>query len=127
MPWLSILMALLAYFTQSRNSPEDRRRAALVAAGAGLGTYYVSHNTDWGQENLGQFDGVVASDPASEQIAKEYNRDLTRNPTNSGWAWLKGWGGAAVGAVGGAAAASSLPSWVLPVGLGVGLILLLNH
>lgn len=58
MPWLSIIMALLAFFT-TKKSGASSTTAALAAGLAGAGTYYVTHETDWGKANLGSLDGVV--------------------------------------------------------------------
>lgn len=60
MPWLSIIMALIAFLTARKGDSKNNTRAAVAGVAAGLGTYYVTHETDWGKENLGQFDGVVS-------------------------------------------------------------------
>lgn len=59
MPWLSILMALLSFLGTLKKDKSNVGQAALVGAAAGLGTYYVSHETEWGRSNLGSLDGVV--------------------------------------------------------------------
>lgn len=58
MPWLTILMAVLSFFFTKKNTGSTSK-AALAAALVGGGTYAVTHNTDWGRANLGQFDGVA--------------------------------------------------------------------
>lgn len=60
MPWLTILMSLLSFFVSKRNGASNTQ-ALLTAGLAGAGTYYVTHETDWGKTNLGAFDGVIAS------------------------------------------------------------------
>jgi hypothetical protein len=57
MPWLTIIMALISYFSQKKSGASNTK-ALLTAGLVGAGTYYVTHETDWGQANLGQFDGV---------------------------------------------------------------------
>lgn len=61
MPWLSILMALISFFT-AKKSGASNGTAAAIAGVAGLGTYAVTHYTDWGVENLGALDGVAPQD-----------------------------------------------------------------
>lgn len=58
MPWLSIILAVLSFLTTKKATGST---AAAVAAGAlaGVGTYYVTHETDWGRTNLGSLDGVT--------------------------------------------------------------------
>lgn len=60
MPWFSIIMALLSFFT-AKKSGASGTKALLAGAAVGLGSYYVTHETDWGRANLGSLDGVVAS------------------------------------------------------------------
>lgn len=61
MPWLSIIMALVSFFLAGGSKPENRARAAAIGLAAGAATYGITHYTDWGQENLGNLDGVVVS------------------------------------------------------------------
>lgn len=57
MPWLSIILALLAFFISKRNGASNTK-ALLTAGLTGAGSYYVTHETDWGAANLGALDGV---------------------------------------------------------------------
>lgn len=59
MPWLSIIMAIITMVASLLAKPKNKAQAVALGAMAGLGTYYVSHNTEWGQEMLGSLDGVV--------------------------------------------------------------------
>lgn len=68
MPWLSIFMALLAWLSSDKSTPEARTKALLGAAVVGGGTYAVTHATDWGQANLGALDGVAAAGPATKVV-----------------------------------------------------------
>lgn len=60
MPWLSILLALISYFSSSRSTPSQKKQALLTAGLVGAGTYAVSNYTTWGQANLGSLNGYVA-------------------------------------------------------------------
>jgi len=59
-------MGLLSFFLTRKGNSKNNVKAALVGAGAGLGTYYVTHETEWGQQNLGFLDGVT---PPPEQLS----------------------------------------------------------
>jgi len=62
MPWLSIIMAILSFLGSLKKDKSNVGRAALTGAAVGLGTYYVTHETEWGRENLGALDGVVTGE-----------------------------------------------------------------
>lgn len=66
MPWLSIIMAIISFLATLKKDKSNVGRAALVGAAAGLGTYYVTHETEWGRTNLGSLDGVVTVEPGSD-------------------------------------------------------------
>lgn len=60
MPWLTIILALLSFFAAKKSGASTG--GALLAGGlAGAGTYWVTHETEWGQANLGALDGVAAT------------------------------------------------------------------
>lgn len=83
MPWLSILMALFSFFAARKGKSSNNARAAIAATAAGLGTYYVTHDTDWGKENLGQFDGVDALKATTQITATDADGNATVNGTTS--------------------------------------------
>lgn len=60
MPWFSIIMALIS-FLLTKKKTGDTTKALAAGALVGLGSYYVSHETDWGRANLGSLDGVAPS------------------------------------------------------------------
>lgn len=62
MPWVSIIMALISFFL-TKNKTGSTSKALAAGAIAGIGTYYVTHETDWGKANLGDLDGVATSVP----------------------------------------------------------------
>lgn len=45
---IAIIMALVSFFGSKKAGASDGQAAA-IAAGAGLGTYYVANNTEWGK------------------------------------------------------------------------------
>lgn len=115
MPWLSIIMALLTFFTSKRNGASSTK-AALMAGLVGAGTYYVTHETDWGKANLGQFDGVPK--PSTVPLLKPDGSpvlDADGQPVNSPSSGstsgfsdvLKSWGATGTAAVLGAGAAAT--------------------
>lgn len=122
MPWLSILMAIISFVT-AKKSGASNGTAAAIAGVAGLGTYYVSHNTDWGVENLGSLDGVTSvpsTTPTGGNTAVVTPSGtivpaVTSAATGAG-SLLSGAVTAytpyLVGAAAGAAVSSSIPDWL---------------
>lgn len=138
MPWLTILMMLISYFLQSRGSPEERRKAVLGALAAGAVTYTVTHDTEWGRDNLGMYDGVMQTTDEGLKLATAAQQQAVTsgvpidNDTppkgTSAWDVLKSWGAAGVATVvGTAAVASGGLSSILPLALlGLGAYLILK-
>lgn len=115
MPWLSIIMALLSFFTAKRGGASNTK-AALAAGLVGAGTYYVTHETDWGKANLGQFDGVITPgdvpvlDSNGQPVTDSQGNTLTTGGNAGGTSIgdvLKGWGATGTAAVIGAGAAAT--------------------
>lgn len=52
---ISIIIALIGFFV-SKKSGASTTEAALIGAGAGLGTYYVGTQTEWGQDLVASID-----------------------------------------------------------------------
>lgn len=132
MPWLSIAMALLTYLLLPTGSATQRRNALLGALAVGGATFATTHYTDWGQENLGQFDGVIPETvgppaPGTGYIAPPGQQG---GSLPSGWAglWstLQSWGAAGTAAVlgTGIVATSGQAKWLLYGGLALGAYLL---
>lgn len=137
MPWLSIIMALVSFFLAGGSKPENRAKAAAIGLGVGAATYGVTHYTDWGKENLGNLDGVVAeggSETTSPTVTKPNGTTVSvgaGNPASSGstgiWSAL---GGAvsspvaagATGLLAGSLLSGSTLMWIA-VGIGAFLIL----
>lgn len=140
MPWLSIIMAVLTFFLSGGMKKEKRGTAALAAIGVGAGTYYVTHNTDWGQENLGQWDGVdvTVNEDGSSTIGTGPKNPDVKVPAggasgDSGasgfWNTIGGWLRSPAGQVTtGAAGASALgmPKWLVWGGIGLAAYLILK-
>lgn len=130
MPWLTLLVMLLSYFAQRANGA-SASKAALTAGLAGAGTYYLTHETDWGRANLGSFDGVgTATGP--NVVDKNGNTILDPNGSplktivNGTTDVLKSWGAvgtagvvATTGAVAGGVFSSANLKWLLLGGLGL--------
>lgn len=147
MPWLSIVMAIVTFFLAGGSEKENRGRALVAAGLAGAATYYVSHETEWGRRNLGEFDGVTIdapddtdSSPVVNDAGKPVNgadgtpirvpiRPNGKEPQSGFWSTLTSWGAAgtaAVVGVGGAVASGGRPNWLLLGGLAVAAILILK-
>lgn len=137
-PWLSILMALLTFFG-SKKSGASNTQAAIAAGLVGAGTYYVSHETDWGKSNLGSLDGVASATAGAATVKNADGTDkigpngvaLTTPVSSSGVGSsvadvLKSWGGAGTATVlgAGAVATSSNLQKYIPWVLGAGLLFL---
>lgn len=80
MPWLSIIMALISFIATKKASGGNTARAVAAGAIAGLGTYYVTHETEWGQSNLGQFDGVVQTPTTNVGTINEVPKNADGTP-----------------------------------------------
>lgn len=139
MPWLTIVMAVVTFLLSGGMKKENRGRAALAASGVAAGTYYVTHETQWGQENLGQWDGVeiTTNEDGSQTVAAGPKDPGTKIPggatANSGsggfWNTLGGWlkspaGQVTTGAAG--ATALGLSNWLIWGGVGLAAYLLLK-
>lgn len=154
MPWFSIIMALIS-FLLTKKKTGDTTKALAAGALVGLGSYYVSHNTDWGRANLGSLDGVPQSialrDKSGNPILKDGQQvyvpagstvltnpngtvklDASGTPNIVGATAdvLKSWGGTGTAAVIGTttlATSSSSLSKYLPWVLAGGALLLLTR
>lgn len=146
MPWLSIIMAIIGLLTSLMKNPEKKGQAVAAAALAGLGTYYVTHETEWGQDTLGALDGVVKLpdtpapvDGGSSTITlpdgsttgtTHTSVPSTINGQTSGiWDVLTNWGPTGTAAVIGTTAVATSSSWqkYLPWILIGGAVLLLTR
>lgn len=149
----AIIVALISYFSAKKSGASDGQ-AALVAAGAGAGTYYVATQTEWGKgviDNIESWVGLKDEDgnvltngdgtavkapegakPMIDEETGEVMRDENGNVlwklVDSAGNVLESWGGTGTAAVigAGAVATSDYSDWLLPIGLGVGALLLLR-
>lgn len=141
MPYLSIIIAIISFLTAKKNGASDASALA-VGALAGGASYYVTHETEWGTANLGQFDGVVSPVGAAttKKVIDANGVETTvvvpvptNQATNDGqsglWSTLKAWGptGTAGVIATGAAVASGDFSKYLPIALAIGAVLLLSR
>lgn len=145
MPWLTIIMAVLAFFLSGGSKKENRGKAALAALAVGAGTYYVTHETEWGTENLGALDGVTVdvNENGTTTVGSGPTRPTTTVPNGSSagsvgpgssgsngfWSSLGGWLTSPAGQVTtGTAAATALgaPRWLIWGGAALAVYLLLK-
>lgn len=118
--WLSLFIALLTYLLAPKNTSAERSRALLAAAGAGAITYGVQNYTDWGKENLAPLDTKIGNLIAPPKDQTVTGATVATPVAGSGW-WdkLKDWAVPAVGALGAASVATSIPTWAWLVGAGL--------
>lgn len=57
--WASLIVALISFFLSKKSGKSDAQSAA-VAAAAGIGTYYVASETDWGKSSIGSLNDSIA-------------------------------------------------------------------
>lgn len=144
MSWLSIIAAIVTFLISGGLKKGKTATAAAAALGVGAGTYYLTHNTDWGRENLGYLDGVEVK-PNPDGTGATASNDDPKNPSvlpigqpaggsgssgaNGLWNTLGSWLTSPAGQVTtGAAAGKALgvPNWMLWGGIGLGAYLILR-
>lgn len=136
--WLTLIVMVLSYLMQPRDTKEERKKALVNSAVLGAGTYAVTEYTDWGQENLKPLDDSIgnffsptekgakvagSSEQASGVLGQTAAGAAVKTSTN-GWDVMKEWGPTeilATGAVAGAATGGIKP-WMLGAAA-VGLVL----
>lgn len=141
LPWFSIIIALLTFFGSKKNGASNTK-ALLTAGLAGAGSYYVTHETEWGRANLGALDGVVPTGAVPLEGAGGAVVDANGNPVRVGvnptgetsvagevGGVLKSWGGTGTAAVIGTTAAAtsgffSSPAFKWILGGGIALLIL---
>lgn len=113
MAWLTIIMTLLSFFA-SKKSGASNTKAALTAGLVGAGTYFVTHETDWGRTNLGSLDGVDVSGPGTAVVTPGGNDaggtptgTTTQQPSTGILDLLRSWGATGTAAVIGTGAAAT--------------------
>lgn len=143
MPWVSIIMALLAFFVSGGKKKEDRAKALVAAGAVGLGTYYATHETDWLPRSITELDGVVQPITTPLILAEGTGEPVTvagsqvrptvtvlpSGATSSSGVWdtLKSWGAAGTATVVGVGTgAISGNNILLFGGLALAVILLLK-
>lgn len=146
MPWISIIMFVISYFTSKATGMSDGK-AALVGAAAGLGTYYLADPAN-ADNVLGVTygkDGAAAAQTAAAGVSKTVPGATTENAPNRGIISTVGgvattaiqeasktaqsWGPlGTLGVVTGTAALTSESSgwekWLLPIGIVTAIVLL---
>lgn len=130
----AVIIALISYFT-SKKAGASSAQAGAIAAGAGLGSYYVATQTDWGKSFFSDADakmvplmnegqpvldskGNKVMVPEGSTVSKNGNNLTVTSPSGSVWTSaldaaggvLKSWGGTGTAAVIGAGALASSSS-----------------
>lgn len=142
MPWLSIFMAIVTFFLSGGAEKKNRNKALLAAGLVGAGTYYASHETDWGTRTLGEFDGVVQSPTDGSPVVNENGDPVSvagaqvtvpvkptgGSSTTGFWETLQAWGAAGTATVvgTGAAVATGNTKWLLWAAAAVVAIMILK-
>lgn len=149
---ISIILALISYFGAKKSGASDST-AAMVAAGVGVGSYYVATQTEWGKglisdvedwvgvkdkdgASVQNADGTLAKVPAGSKVVlgadgnpvKDGNGNVLWHAIDAAGNVLESWGPMGTAAVIGtsALASDSLPSWVLPAAVGAVAFVLLK-
>lgn len=116
---IALIMALISYFTAKKKGGASNTQAAMIAAAAGMGTYYVASETEWGQSAVSSIEGTLGlSDPTTnpdnydctikEDGTKVYTPKAGTNSTSTNaWDVLKTWGATGTSAVIGTTALST--------------------
>lgn len=127
--WLSLLMALITFLLSDDGTKEGRRKALLTAGAVGVGTAYVTSQTEWGQEINSDFNEMIGLDDTWTGFESGTDGSTSTPttgatvPTTGGgggvFSKVPPWVGAAGAGVAGAAIGSSLPSWAWWVGGGL--------
>lgn len=139
MPWLTIIMTLLTFFLSGGSKPENRAKAAALGLAAGAATYGITHYTDWGRENLGEWDGVEIEVDADGNAVSGTKPDGTvvkptvSTPTTTGstgfWGSMGNFlssGAGQIAAVTAGAAVAGVPGWLIIGGGLLAVVLLLD-
>lgn len=126
---LSLLLALVTFMMSSDGTKEGRRRALLTAGAVGLGSAYVTSQTDWGQEingNFNEFFGLddtwtgFASDASGSPSSPTTGVTIPTASRGGGtFSNVPSWLSVAGAGVAGAAVGAKLPSWAWWVGGGL--------
>lgn len=142
MPWLSILMFLVTFFLSGGDEKKNRNKALVNAGLVAAGTYYTTHETDWGQRTLGEFDGVVQTPTDSSPVVDADGKPVSvagsqvtvpvkpsgESSTTGFWKTLQAWGATGTAAVvgTGAAVATGNTKWLLWAAAAIAAVMILK-
>lgn len=74
---IAIIMAIVSFFASKKSGASDGE-AAVIAAGAGLGTYYVATETEWGKGAVSSIKGWIGLDgPDGEPLLNDDSSPAT--------------------------------------------------
>lgn len=126
---IALIMALISYFTAKKKGNASDTQAALAAAAAGIGTYYVATETEWGKSAVSSLSSAIGYTPSSANstTATTANGETVAIPKASGttstnaWDVLKTWSPTGTAAVVGTTAlglSGSLPKYLPWIAIG---------
>lgn len=147
--WVALILALITFFAQKKAGNGNTASAAAKAAAVGLGSYYVTTQTDWGKQTLGALDGKIDAvlSPSSTGTSPDGTTAQTidgqtvivpdpkvGSATSAGsftdgmWKTLQTWGPTGTAAVIGTTAlsTSSNKNWLLWLGIGAAALLIIK-
>lgn len=139
---LSIIMAIISYVTTKKGDSKNEGKAMAAAAAAGLGTYWFTTETEWGQDAVGWLNNNIANLDGTSPVTTRTGSTTVDGdgkvisvgtggkatvPSTNAWDVLKGWGATGTatvigtGAVAGGLLSDNWVKWAL-IGVGVYLI-----
>lgn len=91
---IALIMALISYFTAKKKGNANDTQAALAAAAAGVGTYYVATETEWGKSAVSSLSDAIGYTPTSENSTTTTTAggEVVSVPKTSGTTGTNGWG-----------------------------------
>lgn len=132
-------MAIISYCTTKKGNSKNEGKAIAAAAAAGLGSYWFTTETEWGQDAVSWLDDNIVDLSPREAVPVTVDRDGNLVQANTGlkpgsvstngWDVLKGWGPtgtAAVVGTGAVTAGLSSNDWVKWAAIAVGVLLLIK-
>lgn len=132
-------MAIISYVTTKKGDSKNEGKAIAAAAAAGLGSYWFTTETEWGQDAVSWLDDNIMdlSSQKAAPVTVDQDGNLVQANTGlkpgsastNGWDVLKNWGPtgtAAVVGTGAVTAGLSSDDWIKWAAIAVGVFLLIK-
>lgn len=132
-------MAIISYCTTKKGNSKNEGKAIAAAAAAGLGSYWFTTETEWGQDAVSWLDDNIVdlSSQEAAPVTVDQNGNLVQANTGlkpgsastNGWDVLKGWGPTGTAAVVGTGAVTTglfSDDWIKWAAIAVGVFLLIK-